>query len=108
MSGAKQPVPGREYVRRHYTCDGCKVRKAIGTPKATAAWPSHLALTAEQVKWLTAAAAEYRDLCDEAGEYEHAVDFMDWVAVDALREGSGGAVNLSGERQMDRNARRAA
>lgn len=85
MSGKTQPAIGREFVRRRYLCEGCKVQKAIGRPKATATWPSHLWLTTDQVKWLTTAAAEYRDLCDEAGEYEHAVDFVDWVAVDALR-----------------------
>lgn len=85
MSGNKQPVPGREYVRRRYVCEGCQVQKAIGKPKATANWPPHLFLSTEQVKWLTAAAAEYRDLCAEAGEYEEVVSFVDWVAVDALR-----------------------
>lgn len=85
MSGQKQPPTGREYVRRRYTCEGCGVVKAIGRPKATATWPPHLVLSPQQVKWLTTAAAEYRDLCAEAGEYEAAVDFVDWVAVDALR-----------------------
>lgn len=51
---------------------------------------------------LLQAAAEFRDLCDEEGEYDHAVDFIDWVRPDAVSEGFASPITLSAERTMDR------
>ena len=74
----------RNNVKTAY-CAGCNVRITVGEPAANERWPQRLTLTEEQVADLLAGAAEYRDLCEEAGEYEHAVAFVDWLAVDALR-----------------------
>lgn len=78
-------IGARPLDRSSRLCESCGVRLTIGEPKATDYWPQRLALTKPQVDLLLQAAAEYRDLCDEAGEYEEAIAFVDWVAPDAMR-----------------------
>jgi len=75
---------GRERTR--WICQGCERRIYVGEPSPTSLWPSKLNLTLEQVKLLLTAAAEFRDLSLKAGEPEAAVDFVDWLSVDALRD----------------------
>jgi hypothetical protein len=84
MAGVKS-VPGRTLGRTWQLCAGCGGRVAIGEPKAGENWPARLELSREQIADLLVAAAEYRDLTAAAGEYESAVDFVDWMSVDALR-----------------------
>lgn len=74
---------GRE--RSRWICPGCHERIMVGEPRATVTWPAQLTLTPDQVKLLLIAAAEYAELSEEAGEWESAVGFVDWMAVDALR-----------------------
>lgn len=81
---------GRRAVR--YACPSCQMRYKIGKPKATDSWPVHLTLSPMQVDLLLVAAAEFRDLCEEAGEYDHAIDFVDWIRIDALRPSFGSPV----------------
>jgi hypothetical protein len=83
---------GRKLQRTPRRCEGCEARLTIGDPKPNGAWAQRLKLTPEQVDLLLIAAAEYRDLCDEAGEYQEAVAFVDWVSVDALRYSIGSPV----------------
>lgn len=78
---------GRSDSLRSY-CLGCEARITKGEPKASAGWPAALSLTATQRDLLLQAAAEYSEVCDEAGEYESAVEFVDWCSIDALRDGS--------------------
>jgi hypothetical protein len=80
---------GRHLPRRKYECESCQVHRAIGAPKAgdTPNWPAKLNLSQHQIDQLLIAAAEYRDLSEEAGEYESVVAFVDWLAPDALRRG---------------------
>ena len=66
-------------------CPSCEVRFKVGKPKATDTWPVQLTMSPAQLDLLLVAAAEFRDLCDEAGEYNDAVSFVDWVRPDALR-----------------------
>lgn len=65
-------------------CAGCGERIKLGTPKPSSAWAARLRLTPEQVDLLLVAAAEYAEASDEVGEYESAVEFVDWVRLDAL------------------------
>jgi len=76
---------GRTLPRsRTYQCHSCGIRNAVGEPKALDTWPARLHIERHQIDLLLAAAAEFRDLCDEAGEYADAVSFVDWVRPDAL------------------------
>lgn len=79
-------IRGRNYIRTRALCHGCEARRMIGEPKANDVWAQRLTLSEDQMADLLAAAAEYRDLCEEAGEYEHAVQFLDWLRIDALRQ----------------------
>ncbi len=72
-------VPGRTLPRRTYQCASCGARAAVGEPKGIDSWPPSVKLSSAQVRLLLVAAAEYRDLAEDAGEYEHAVQFVDWV-----------------------------
>jgi hypothetical protein len=88
----------RNNVKSGY-CASCSARILIGNPKSTQTWSQRLHLTQEQVDLLLIAAAEYRDLSAEAGEYEEAVSFVDWLAPDALKDGEGRAwVEVDGKR----------
>lgn len=82
-------MPGQHEPRRKERigkfCHGCQQRLYIGEPRHTDTWPQRLALSRAQLNVLLEAAAEYAELCEEAGEYEEAVAFLDWVTVDALR-----------------------
>jgi hypothetical protein len=80
---------GRHLPRRKYECESCQVHRAIGPPKAgdSPMWPAKLNLSQFQIDQLLIAAAEYRDLSEEAGEYESVVAFVDWLAPDALKRG---------------------
>jgi hypothetical protein len=93
MPGDRIAVTGRTLADRRRLCIGCNGRLMIGDPQTDAGWPARLHLSGAQVKDLLAAAAEYRELSSAAGEYESAIDFVDWMSVDALREGNGSAVN---------------
>jgi hypothetical protein len=78
---------GRTLPRSRYECHSCQLRNAVGTPKSLDTWAMRLhgaPLTSEQVDLLLVAAAEFRDLCEESGEYADAVSFVDWVRPDAL------------------------
>lgn len=76
---------GRIYPRsRTYQCESCKVRNAIGEPRASDTWPARLHLTEVQLDLLLVAAAEFRDLSIEAGEPVNAIAFLDWIRPDAL------------------------
>lgn len=82
---ASEHRTGREAARgRRGICLSCQQRYMLGEPKASESWPAQLHLSAEQVDLLLIAAAEYRDLCEEAGEYETVVAFVDWLAPDVL------------------------
>ena len=67
-------------------CAGCNARITVGEPVANERWPQRLTLTEEQMADLLSAAAEYRDLCEESGIVETAVEYVDWLGVDALRQ----------------------
>jgi hypothetical protein len=71
-------VPGRRLDRSSHLCAGCGGRITIGDPKAVELWPL-TNLNKVQRKLLLVGAAEYRDLCDEEGEYESAIQFVDWL-----------------------------
>lgn len=82
-------IAGRRKLRnRTGFCERCKVRITIGDPRPNSVWPQRLRLTEDQMADLMAAAAEYRELCDEEGEYENAIEFVDWLSVDVLEEGA--------------------
>ena len=79
-------------------CQGCNVRLLVGEPKAgEGMWPAQLHISAAMMDVLLIAAAEFRDLCEEAGEYADAVEFVDWVRPDAISVGFGSPANLSPE-----------
>lgn len=61
-------------------CQGCDMRLLVGEPRASSAWPALLMLTPEQVDVLLMAAAEWEELGGGT-----AVEFVDWMSVDALR-----------------------
>ena len=89
---------GRTLPRsRTYECESCHVRRAIGVPKVSDTWPAQLHINAVQLDLLLLAAAEFRDLCEEAGMYADAVEFVDWVRPDALSRGFASPINLSPE-----------
>jgi hypothetical protein len=94
MPGDRIAVTGRTLADRRRLCIGCNGRLMIGDPETDNGWPARLHLTAVQVKDLLAAAAEYRELSSAAGEYESAIEFVDWMSVDALRDGTASAVNV--------------
>jgi hypothetical protein len=73
---------GRTMERK--ACPGCNLRYSVGAPQASDTWPARLSLSPYQLDLLLLAAAEFRELCDEAGEYADCVDFLDWVRPDAL------------------------
>ncbi len=77
-------LTGRTEARRQL-CASCRVRIKVGEPRALDSWPTRLNLSQTQVDLLLVAAAEFRDLSDDAGEYADAVAFVDWMAPDALR-----------------------
>lgn len=72
-------IPGRTLTRASDRCHSCNARKTVGDPKAIDSWPPSVTLAPAQIRLLLVAAAEYRDLTEESGEYEHAVQFVDWV-----------------------------
>lgn len=76
---------GRQYPRsRTYECHSCHQRNAIGTPRASESWPAKLRLSERQIDTLLIAAAEFRDLSEEAGMESDPIAFLDWVRPDAL------------------------
>lgn len=91
-------VPGRITDRSRKRCPTCDARFQFGEPKGTDSWPRRLSLSQEQVNLLLTAAAEFMELHHEyvrrslkEGEpppdMPSAVEFMDWVAPDALYDG---------------------
>lgn len=76
---------GRTYVRTRHRCEGCQARITIGFPKTNLHWAERLHLTSEQVDHILQAAAEYEAFSEDAGTISNAVEFIDWMAVDALR-----------------------
>lgn len=76
-------IPGRKPAHRINVkagyCQSCSARLTIGEPNGNERWALRLQLSEEQIHDLLQAAAEYRDLCEEAGEYEYAVQFVDWL-----------------------------
>jgi hypothetical protein len=82
-------IPGRRPVGRHdgklNRCVSCGARLMVGEPSTTSTWPQSLTLTEEQMADLYAAAAEYRDLTAEAGEYERVIEYLDWAFVDVRK-----------------------
>jgi hypothetical protein len=84
-------IPGRRYIRTQALCHGCEARRMVGEPRSNDLWPQRLTLTEQQRADLLAAAAEYRDLCEEESIVETAVEFLDWVFVDASRQKQGAA-----------------
>lgn len=83
---------GRSHVRGKYVCEACRMRRAIGEPKGNDLWPQRLNLAQEQIDQLTVAAVEFEELSEAAGTISNAVDFVDWVSVDALRRGAASPV----------------
>ena len=77
---------GRSSVASSW-CQSCTVRLTIGDPRPSASWPARLRLDPDQWDALLSGAAEYRDLCIEAGEPEAAVPFADWIAGVARQTG---------------------
>jgi hypothetical protein len=78
-------LTGRENPGSHKKlCSSCQQRILIGEPKARDSWPAQLTLSPHQLDVLLVAAAEYHDLCEETGEPESAVAYVDWVRPDAL------------------------
>lgn len=76
---------GRTFVRREYHCESCKVHRKVGKPKpGEGMWPARLHLEDRDVDLLLIAAAEFVELCEEAGEYADAVAFVDWCRPDAV------------------------
>jgi hypothetical protein len=83
---AGRNVLGRAYQATAY-CQSCGIRRTVGEPRTTETWYlrlRELTLNPEQLDLLLQAAAEYALLSEEAGEYESAVGFLDWVRPDAL------------------------
>jgi hypothetical protein len=83
---AGRNVLGRAYQATAY-CQSCGTRRTVGEPRTTETWYlrlRELTLNPEQLDLLLQAAAEYADLSEEAGEYESAIGFLDWVRPDAL------------------------
>lgn len=78
---------GRQTSRFSY-CLGCAQRITKGQPRAGSSWASALSFDERTRDLLLQAAAEYLELCAEAGEPADPVAFLDWVAVDALRDGA--------------------
>ena len=76
---------GRTLGREHQRCQGCGMRLTIGEPSPSITWPQRLNLSREQVSLLLEAAAEFEQLSEDAGIVSNAIDFCDWVSVDALR-----------------------
>jgi hypothetical protein len=87
---------GRQAIR--YVCPSCEMRYKVGEPKAQDTWPAHLTMSPTQVDLLLVAAAEYRDLCEEAGEYQDVIGFVDWVRPDALRPNFASPIVADGPR----------
>ena len=83
---------GRITTRR--ICQSCRMRYAFGEPKPTDSWPARLRMNSDQIDLLLVAAAEYKQLCDEAGEYADPVDFLDWVRPDALSPGFASPIDV--------------
>lgn len=78
---------GRTFVREKHTCESCKVRNKVGKPKAgEGMWAARLHVDIDTLDTMLIAAAEFVELCDEAGEYADAIAFMDWVRPDAISE----------------------
>jgi hypothetical protein len=67
------------------------MRLSVGDPSPSATWPQRLNLSREQVGLLLEAAAEFEELAEDAGVVSNAVDAIDWLSVDALRNGMGSA-----------------
>jgi hypothetical protein len=83
---AGRNVLGRSYQATAY-CQSCGIRRTVGEPRTTETWYLRLreiTLNPEQLDLLLHAAAEYALLSEEAGEYESAIGFLDWVRPDAL------------------------
>jgi hypothetical protein len=91
---------GRTFARRA-RCPSCDARQQFGEPKISGTWPARLRLTQEQIDLLLVAAAEFRDICDELGEYEEVVGFVDWIAPDALGKVSGKVIEAEGVAIME-------
>jgi len=90
-----QERTGRTFVREKHTCESCKTRQRVGVPKSgEGTWPARLYIAEGQMDVLLLAAAEFRDLCEEAGEYADAVSFVDWVRPDAVKRGYSTPVGL--------------
>ena len=86
-------VTGRQKARlTEKLCIGCGMRRSIGDPKPNAIWPQRLSLTPEQVDLILVAAAEFEELSEQAGTISNAVDFADWMSVDALRTSIGSPI----------------
>ena len=77
---------GRTLLREWQLCQGCNARLTIGEPRTSddSAWWQRLRLTEQQRDLLLLAAAEYRDLCEEAGEYQDVVEMIDWLSPSVL------------------------
>ena len=71
-------VAGRIDARK-FRCPGCDARMMYGEPRPNLTWPVRLRLDPETADLLLVAAAEFSELSAEAGEYESAVAFIDWV-----------------------------
>jgi hypothetical protein len=56
-----------------------------GDPRPSATWPGRLRLDPETADLLLIAAADFAECSEEAGEYQSAVGFVDWV-VGVLRQ----------------------
>ena len=108
-------VPGRTQLRPDQSksyCSGCDVRITIGEPVPSNNWASRLHLTREQVDLILEAAAEFDLIAASWDDRPTAVEFTDWLAVDALRTGineppfydGAPARNLAGEVASGRDA----
>lgn len=86
MSGTRsgRRSAGRADTRDSY-CLGCGARRTIGAPNSRGYWAQRLRLTPEQVDDLLVAAQEYAELCEESNIVETAVEFVDWMSIDALK-----------------------
>jgi hypothetical protein len=97
MTNNGRTVGHRNNVKSGY-CQSCGLRILVGDPSSgEGMWPAKLNIKPDMMAELMRAAAEFRDLCDEAGEYADAVSFVDWVWPDAVTDGFASPVNLSPE-----------
>ena len=86
MSSGKWKIDtGRKHQRTVGICKSCEARLMAGPPKAgEGMWPARLHIDERNMDLLLVAAAEFVELCEEAGEYADAVAFVDWVRPDAI------------------------